>query len=285
VVPAHNESALIALLLGPLSQEPDLEIVVVCNGCTDDTAQRAREAAPGATVIEIAEASKLAALDAGDAVAQRFPRLYVDADVQLDAGSVRALVAALAEPGVHAVAPRRRLDRTGSSRMVRAYLDVWETLPAVRSGLYGRGVIAVDEVGVGRLHPRPRVMGDDLFVHHQFSDPERRIVESAESTVAAPHTLTALRDRRARAALGNSELIARGNAGSSPVAGAATVAGTGASSGRALMRFVLRHPLESWKAAVFASVTLAARRRAKQMRRSGSTQWLRDETSRGGPTS
>jgi glycosyltransferase involved in cell wall biosynthesis len=279
VVPAHNESALIADLLGPLSREQDLEIVVVCNGCTDDTAQRAREAAPHATVLEIDEASKRAALDAGDEVAQAFPRLYVDADVQIDPMSVRSLVAALAEPGVHAVAPRRRLDRSGSSRLVRAYLDVWETLPAVRSGLYGRGVIGVDEEGVGRLHPRPRVMGDDLFVHHSFSDSERRIVDRAESLVLAPRTLTALRDRRVRAALGNSELVARGTGRSTPVTG------TGTSSGTALVRFALQHPMESWKAVVFAWVTVAARQRARRMRRAGSTEWLRDETSRAGPAS
>ena len=84
VVPAHDEAAVIERCLAAMlaEAEPDeFEIVVVCNGCTDDTAARARRSAPKARVIELSEASKAMALRAGDAAASVFPRCYVDADV------------------------------------------------------------------------------------------------------------------------------------------------------------------------------------------------------------
>lgn len=270
VIPAHNESAVIGDLLRQLGDHPDLHIVVACNGCTDDTAAVARAVAPGATILEIAEASKHRALEAGDTAATAFPRLYVDGDVVIDRASVDLLVAALAAPGVHAVAPERRLDTTAASRPVRAYLDVWQTLPAVREGLYGRGVLAVDKDGHGRITPRPPVMGDDLYVHQQFGDDERRVVLGAICVVKSPRTLSALIARRTRAALGNTEL------------GQPAPHHRGGSSTRAALAFGQRHPFQSWKVLVFAGVTVTARMRARQMRRTGQTTWLRDETSRGG---
>ena len=54
-----------------------MQVVVVCNGCSDDTADRAR--ALGAEVLELADAGKHLALNAGDAVARGFPRVYLDA--------------------------------------------------------------------------------------------------------------------------------------------------------------------------------------------------------------
>lgn len=270
VIPAHNESAVIGDLLRQLSEHPDLHIVVACNGCTDDTAAVARAAAPRATVLEIAEASKNRALEAGDSAATAFPRLYVDGDVVFDRAGVDLLVAALAAPGIHAVAPERRLDTAAAGRLVRAYLDVWQTLPAVRDGLYGRGVLAVDEDGHGRITPRPPVMGDDLYVHRQFGDDERLVVPGAISVVKSPRTLSGLIARRTRAALGNTEL------------GQSAPRHRSHSSTRAAVVFGLRRPLQSWKVLVFVGVTVTARMRARQMRRTGQTTWLRDETSRGG---
>ena len=71
IIPAHNEASVIARTLAPLAAAAAsgaLEVIVVCNACTDRTA---RDLAPprsfaGVTVVEIAEASKTAALNAGD---------------------------------------------------------------------------------------------------------------------------------------------------------------------------------------------------------------------------
>lgn len=67
VIPAHNEGQVIgrlldSLLAGPAEDETD--IVVVCNGCTDDTAQIAAARGPRVRVVDIPTPSKHAALRA-----------------------------------------------------------------------------------------------------------------------------------------------------------------------------------------------------------------------------
>ena len=69
--PLFNEEAGISRVLSGLklgsSELSDIEIVLTANGCTDQTASVAREF--GVTVIEIKQASKIAALNAAEAVA------------------------------------------------------------------------------------------------------------------------------------------------------------------------------------------------------------------------
>ncbi len=160
IIPAHNEELVIGRLLrGLIGDQPGrLEIIVVCNGCTDGTAAVAAAHGPGVQVIELAEPSKRAALVLGDAEATVFPRLFVDADVELSAESVDRLVSALSNDGVLAAAPERTIPRDGVSPLVRWYYDVWEQLPQVRGGLFGRGVIALSEAGNERVR---RLPGDD----------------------------------------------------------------------------------------------------------------------------
>jgi glycosyltransferase involved in cell wall biosynthesis len=97
-MPAYNEAALIKRTLAPLSRaavDAYIELIVVCNGCTDETADLARDV-PGARVLEMAQASKPAALNAGDAAATLWPRLYLDADIQISAEAVLAVLDRLA---------------------------------------------------------------------------------------------------------------------------------------------------------------------------------------------
>src|SRR5689334_12895088 len=152
IIPAHNEAQVVGRLLDGLLADAapkEFEVLVVSNGSTDATAEVA--ARPGVTVIEIAEASKYRALLAGDSAATGFPRLYIDADVELDTAGLRALVAALDEPGVLAVAPQRVMSVDKSAWAVRAYYRAWARLPAVREGLYGRGVLGVNAAGFARI--------------------------------------------------------------------------------------------------------------------------------------
>jgi glycosyltransferase involved in cell wall biosynthesis len=77
VIPAHNEERVIGRCLEVLQaglRPGELEVVVVANGCTDNTERVARSAVPAVRVVSLAEASKAAALNAGDAVASAFPR-------------------------------------------------------------------------------------------------------------------------------------------------------------------------------------------------------------------
>lgn len=94
VVPAHNESSVIGRTLGAWVNQADpgeLEVIVVCNGCSDNTAEIARRFGRTVRVIESDVASKSHALNLGDAAAVGFPRIYADADIILTVGAIRAL--------------------------------------------------------------------------------------------------------------------------------------------------------------------------------------------------
>ena len=101
VIPAHDEARSIQRCLMSLRVGIDtsaLDVVVVCNGCTDDTARRARESWPGARVLELPVPSKAAAVRAGNAATDVFPRVHLDADVRLT-GADLAPAGRAAAPG------------------------------------------------------------------------------------------------------------------------------------------------------------------------------------------
>ncbi|GHE93811.1 hypothetical protein GCM10018772_17010 [Streptomyces fumanus] len=276
MIPAHNEARVIGRLLEALladSGEDDTDIVVVCNGCTDDTARIAAGYGPRVRVVEIPVPSKHAALRAGDDHALGFPRLYVDADVVLTSAGVRALTGPLTDDtsGVLATAPARRVPLRGCAWPVRAYYRVWQRLPAVREGLFGRGVIAVSKEGHARIAALPPLMADDLAASLAFTPRERRVVDAAEVVVRPPRTWRDLMRRRVRAAVSTTQLEQRQGPGSPS-------ARTGVADLTALLR---REPELLPCVAVFLAAALLARRRAaKAVREQDFGTWLRDDSSR-----
>lgn len=272
VIPAHNEAGGIVHNLRALHKglpAGALDVVVVCNGCTDATAEVVRREFPDVRVIERAQPSKAGAVAAGNAATDVLPRVHLDADITIDGATVRALVDALGE-GVHAAGPVRVLDRTGSSLLVRAYYDIWEALPQVQSGLFGRGVFALSEEGQRRVSALPHVMSDDLAVSEAFAAEERRIVNGAQSVVVLPRRTNDLIRRRVR--------VATGNAQASEVGAASTSTSTGL---RTVVSLAIRRPTLLPRIVVFTGVTVLARVRARRAIKAGDFEtWLRDESSR-----
>ena len=271
VVPAHNEAKglsenLTALLDG--IPEGAVEVVVVCNGCTDDTAAVARKV-PGVRVLEIAEASKARAVEVGNASATTYPRLHLDADVRLTGADLLRLVDALDEDGVLAVAPGRSIPTEHSSWPVRAYYRVWQALPAVRSGLFGRGAFCLTAEGQARVAGAGvSLMNDDLVASELFTPAERRVVTDATVVVRPPRTVKDLVKRRIRVATGNAQADAHG-------------ARHGSTSISDLLKLGLRQPAIGLRVPVFMTVTLVARMLSRRAVRTGDyTTWLRDESSR-----
>ncbi|MFD9517840.1 glycosyltransferase [Streptomyces sp. NPDC059979] len=301
VIPAHNEGRVIGRLLDALLADTPAsgpDIVVVCNGCTDDTARVAGARGPRVRVVEIPTPSKHTALRVGDEHARGFPRLYVDADVVVGAADVRVLVGVLAgSPELLAAAPGRDVPLAGCAWPVRAYYRVWQRLPAVREGLFGRGVIAVSESGHARIAALPPLMADDLAASQAFGPGERRVVEAARVVVHPPRTWSDLVRRRIRAATSSAEFerfqASRRDGSPTPAptststststperATAAPSARTGTADLRALLR---ERPQLLPGVVVFAVAALAARRGArKAIRNQDFSTWLRDESSRQG---
>ena len=271
VIPAHNEGSGVLALLRALGsgEEEGIELVVVCNGCTDETASQARAAGPHVVVLEVPQPSKRAALERGDALARHPFRAWVDADVVISAGDIRRLVNALNDP-VQVVAPARRLVVEHSSVPVRWYYRVWEQLPQVDEGVFGRGVVVMSPSGHSRVTALPGVMSDDLAVSEAFLAHERAVVSEAMVRIVAPLTLRDLLRRRIRVATGAAQLDALGLR----TASARTTP-------RTLARIAVADVGNLPKVAVFAAVSLTARILARRrIRRGDFTTWLRDESSR-----
>jgi hypothetical protein len=273
VVPAHNEAAVLAHRLGGLlaSLPPGtVEVTVVANGCTDDTAAVAREL-PGVHVVELPVASKTAALNAGDREATSFPRIYLDGDIELSSEALTRLIAALTTERAVVAAPRVTFDVSRSSWPVRAFFAVFERLPYTRRGLIGLGVYGFSESARRRFDAFPAVVADDLYVQRLFSEEERCTVD-ATFGVAAPRTLSSLVAVRTRVARGNRELAARSaELGLAPHA-------TAPDTVRQLAREVAAHPGLLPAALVYIGVTAVARARAR--RAASGVAWERDESSR-----
>jgi hypothetical protein len=211
VIPAHNEERVLSRCLTTLRQgaEPgELDVIVVANACVDSTAEVARQL--GARVIETDTPGKAHALRLGDEAARTFPRVYLDADVDLTVASVHALVRALNAPGVLATSPVPRFDVSGMRRSARHILKVHELMMTGRRGLAGAGVYCLNESGHARVAPLPDVISDDGFVHRSFAPGERVVTRTASSIVRPAPTFAATLRRRVRVRQGNQQLDALG---------------------------------------------------------------------------
>ncbi|WP_158881492.1 glycosyltransferase [Amycolatopsis anabasis] len=272
VIAAHNEEAVIERCLRTLTAgtAPDeIDVVVVANGCTDRTAALARAA--GARVYETPVPGKANALVIGDRECRTFPRAYLDADVELDADSLRALVRALdTVPGLLACSPVPHYDLSAVSALAARFHRVVEQLLAGRRGLTGAGVYVLGEAGHARVFPLPSVISDDGYVHRGFTPEERAQVPGARSAVRPARTLGAVIRRRARVRLGNRELDRLGRR-----------AGESALSPKDLAARVRRGEVPISDAAVFLGVLAAERLLSRWRDRHGSASiWAADPTSR-----
>jgi glycosyltransferase involved in cell wall biosynthesis len=276
VIAAHNEASVIGRCLDALldADDGELDVVVVANGCTDETAAEAARRA-GVRVIELAEASKPAALNAGDAAASGFPRIYLDADIVLSAQSMRALRDALTggvqrDQRVLAATPCRVLDVAGRPLPVRAFYAINSRLPAYRTALFGRGTVALSAAGRGRFATFPDVLADDLFLDSLFDEAEKAQVDAASVTITTPMRTADLVRRLARVRAGNASLRMHTTDTAQP---------RRAARWSWLRDVVLPRPWLLPAGACYAALTVQAALAAKRSaRRPGN--WGRDESSR-----
>lgn len=272
VVPAHDEEAVIGRCLDGLHHDAEpgeWEVVVTANGCTDRTVEIARAHPLGVVVVDRPEPGKPAALNAADAVATAFPRIYLDADIEVSSATLRALVATLEEPDVLAAAPRLRPVTTRCSPLVRSYYRIWPDLPVLRDGYVGSGVFALSREGHARIAPFPAIVAEDDYVRRSFRRDERR-TSPGSFDVHVARTVRSLVHRGVRTRAGNRELTQ-------------ALPDLPTSPDDSTLRYLLRRarsPRELPHVLVFVALTVAVRVRAEIKLRRGDSSWERDESSR-----
>jgi glycosyltransferase involved in cell wall biosynthesis len=276
VIPAHNEAGVITRCLNALFEgiEPAaLEVVVVCNGCRDDTAVRARESGHPVLVLELDVASKAAALRAGDAALDVFPRLYLDADVVLPGGSARRVIEHL-QGGALAARPPIRYDSTQSTAPVRSYYRARAEVPAVMRSLWGAGVYGLSGTGRARFGEFPDLTADDLWLDRQFAPEEVEIVDCDPVLVRVP--------RASRDLVRILQRTYKGKAETRPDAGPDDRARTVTQSAlRDLRRLAVSGPRGAVDAGTYAGFAAGARLvLAVRAGRGAGARWERDDSSR-----
>ncbi|UKA51858.1 glycosyltransferase family 2 protein [Arthrobacter sp. FW305-123] len=268
IIPAHNEAGVIGRTLEALREVIDwgtVDVVVACNGCMDSTAAIASRC-QGVRVVEVSEASKPAALNAADLATHRWPRLYLDADIEVSAPALRAVFVALEGDALLAARPAYRYDTEGASVLVRAYYRARSRIPGNSGGLWGAGAYALSFSGHERMGTFPALTGDDYYVDRLFSAQEKAVLPTEPVVVRTPRTCAALLSVLRRTYRGNAELDG---------------ASGGSSTGRTVRELLasVRGPLSVFDAAVYVVFACAGRRRPL-FGRKARPGWERDESSR-----
>jgi len=268
-IAAHNEARVIrhcldALLTGLAPLE--LEVVVSCNGCSDNTADIVRSSWPDVSVIELVQASKPAALRAADEALTAFPRIYLDADVILPVASARRLIDTLATGSFVAARPVFRYDTSRCDRLVGSYYRAREAVVAGRHMLQG-GVYGLSKSGRSRFGIYPDVIADDLYADQWFEPSEIDVLYDAPAMVTIPRGIRDLIHVLRRRKKGDVELH-------SLPGGAAD---TARSTLRSLMSMALSGPRPALDALIFALIAAIVR---VSVTISSPAGWSRDESSR-----
>lgn len=273
VIPAHNEQSVIERCLNALLAQGSAvgkEIIVVCNGCSDRTAELAR-AFENVQVLELEVASKIAALNAGDAAATLFPRVYLDADITCSLADLERCIANMS-PEHHIAAPQSTINMTHSSWFVRAYFSTWMELPYYKSGhMVGSGIYILTQQGRERFNAWPQIIADDAFVRALFKFEEIYVDKSSEFEIYAPRKLKGLVKIRTRARFGNMEVEQR----------YPDLKVIGENSNKALLSLLLKKPHKAlhWLTYVIVQITVIQNCRKKLKNKDFGT-WERDESAR-----
>ncbi|MGV1005762.1 MAG: glycosyltransferase [Candidatus Nanopelagicales bacterium] len=261
VIPAHNEEFAIRRGLGTVlgaSAPGEFDVVVVANACADRTAAVAWECGGSdVRVIEVAQGGKPNALNLGDQAARAFPRLYLDADVELSTAGARAMISALRT--ARAAVANPQLDLGGCRAPARAYWQAWQARN--RAPRSGTGCYGLSSAGRAAFPAFPDVVGDDQFIA-RLLDPE--VVDSARTVVRPPRTLSAILRRRVRIERGNQQLAHRASPAGQPLSSNTSRSAGGGLAGQAIL----------------ISIHLAARFWARLVPRGG---WNQDHSSRSRP--
>lgn len=253
-------------------------MIVACNGCSDNTAEVARQYAvtkPTLTVIEIETPSKIAALNAADALATHSARIYLDADIEVTPEALRGVLWQLNDRdagGDHVCEAARpsAVDDTGeASWLIRSHYRARARMSRPRRALWGAGVYGINAAGRSRFAEFPDVIADDLFIDQLIPDDRRIIVDTTPVVVVTPRDARNLvrvlrRGIRAKAAPGTAD----------------TTAGTVRE-----LAGTVRGPGSALDAVVFAAFAAAARWSAhrsvsREAESGGPARWERDVSSR-----
>lgn len=206
IVPAHNESAVIERCLDSLIDQEGVDnIIVACNGCSDNTAELVKQY--DVLCLDIEKPSKTNALNEAEKHVNSYPIFYLDADTVLQSGAIKTICQKLEEkPHLKLVAPTPIINTDQSSWLVKQYYKIWLNLPYIKSGVIATCSFIVTEKGRKQFSHFPDIINDDRFIHCQFKASEISNIAGANIYIEAPRAIYSLIKIKTRARLGNMQL-------------------------------------------------------------------------------
>lgn len=195
-----------------------LEVVVVCNGCTDRTVElveRFGAADPRVRVlVSAAEHGKAGALNRGVEVARGEVVVFADARQKFDVDALRHLVTPFADPEVGAVSGRLIIDRSGDAAVegVRMYwgLETALRLAESRAGSVVGVTGAIYAIRRERFEPIPaNTILDDVWLPMRIAMNGFRVVLAPEAVARDVASASTRHEflRKRRTMVGNLQLL------------------------------------------------------------------------------
>jgi glycosyltransferase involved in cell wall biosynthesis len=173
IVPAYNEEMVIVETLENLLRDAragEFEVTVVCNGCHDHTAEVTRQAFDNVNVIELSEASKTAAINAG----------------------LRS-------------ARSSKINDSDCAGSVKAFYRIWARHPYVSNGKFA-AAFAISREAMGRIGDLPEIIADDTYLMRMIPSDRVAVVDSVHFRVNVPKDFKTLVRVRSRIHRGNRQL-------------------------------------------------------------------------------
>lgn len=276
IIAAHNEAAVIQSTLRSILRNKiavPLQVIVVANGCTDDTANLARAVGHPVEVIETPVGNKINALNLGDRAARYFPRAFLDADCELSEGLLAGVLEAFEDPSVRIVAPDVRYVYRGLNPLLAGYYRLWRSLPYVRRDTMARGFYAIDRILRSRFEEFPKLTADDKFIRNLTRPEERCVVTAGHTTVYMPASFKDLLKVKTRWTYGNLELAQR----------CPELNINDQNQHEGALGFLLKRPWHWINLPTFLFVYAWSRHQAKRRLRQNLAAWERAESSRNEP--
>jgi poly-beta-1,6-N-acetyl-D-glucosamine synthase len=221
VIAAHNESAVIDEKLENVAAldypSERLQVIVVADGSSDDTAERARRH-PGVDVLHRPERlGKLAAINRAVEVATGDVFVFSDANNMYSSDALRELVAPLADPSVGLVAGAKLIDDRAGRSLDRAEGLYWRYESKLKEWESASGSVvgAPGEILAFRREayrsPEPGTLNEDFVQAMLVALDGWRVVYApkARSTERASATIDDEAVRRARLVGGRSQATRR----------------------------------------------------------------------------
>lgn len=205
IIPAHNEAKNLSRLLPLLENDHTLEIIVVCNACTDGS-EEICSLFPNVKLLSTTVPSKINALNSGDCNAKYFPRFYMDADIIISSEDIHKTALKMTKCNALACAPKLTVDFNKRPFLIKNYYKVWLSTPYCKKGMIGSGIYGISEEGRKRFKNFPQIISDDGFIRLLFNKSERVIDHNSTFIIQAPWNLKNLFKIKIRSHLGNFEL-------------------------------------------------------------------------------